>query len=377
MRKTITQVLTPLLLAAGLVGCGSNSNTATAPVTVTQPVTVFGTATPSSAAGAVWRQALVSTYSPPSSQFTARTDHSSVSFSGALWVIGGDDGAYLNDAWKSADGTHWTQVLTDTASPATSQFTERRGQAVAVMGGWMWLVGGYDGSHYLNDVWKSSDGASWTRVLADNASPGSSQFPERAWHSLVAANGYLWLFAGYDGSTYWNDAWKSSDGVTWTRVLTASVSPTGAQFTGRDAQSAVAFKGALWMAGGFNGYSQMNDVWNSTDGASWTQVLPDRSSPPSSQFPQRSNQMMAVYDPSTGLDQGGELWILGGFNPNTSPVYLSDVWSSPDGANWSEHSVSAAFPGRMGATAGVLDGSLWVMGGNDGGFYFNDVWSTP
>lgn len=71
----------------------------------------------------------------------------------------------------------------------------------------------------------------------------------------------------------------------------------------------------------------------------------------------------------------GRLWIIGGWN--SGEVY-QDVWSSPDGATWTEATASAAFGGLFGERA-VTDGSqLWVLGGLNGYQTAQQgVWSSP
>ncbi|KAK3575720.1 hypothetical protein CHS0354_030052 [Potamilus streckersoni] len=74
----------------------------------------------------------------------------------------------------------------------------------------MWVIGGYDGSEKYddfekyggsekkkkkkNDVWKSSDGITWTLV---NASAG---FSARYQHTAVVYDSAMWVIGGYDGS---------------------------------------------------------------------------------------------------------------------------------------------------------------------------------
>jgi hypothetical protein len=53
-----------------------------------------------------------------------------------------------------------------------------------------------------------------------------------------------------------------------------------------------------------------------------------------------------------------------------------DVWSSPDGVNWTEATSAAGWSGRNAFGAVAYNGQMWVMGGPDGGPK-NDVWSSP
>ena len=77
----------------------------------------------------------------------------------------------------------------------------------------LYVIGGYDGN-YRNDVWRSSDqGVTWESVASGN------RFSDRSGHtSIVDNDGNLYVIGGYDGSRK-NDVWRSSDqGVTWESV---------------------------------------------------------------------------------------------------------------------------------------------------------------
>ena len=51
-------------------------------------------------------------------------------------------------------------------------------------------------------------------VLADD-SAATDRWPARNDHSSVVFNGRLWVIGGYDGTNRLNDVWSSEDGVTW------------------------------------------------------------------------------------------------------------------------------------------------------------------
>ena len=71
-----------------------------------------------------------------------------------------------------------------------------------------------------------------------------------------------------------------------------------------------------------------------------------------------------------------KLWIFGGNNPNSGP--LNDVWSSSDGSNWTEVISSAPWSTRVGTKSFVYDNKLWIVGGMhiDKTEFCDDVWSS-
>ena len=180
-----------------------------------------------SADGADWVEVTVS-----GTKFAGREGHQMVSYGGSLWVVGGhvggrDRSRYFDDVWRSADGAVWVEVpvsvpvsvsvsVSVTVSVTVSTaFAERSEHQMIAYGGSLWVVGGYDGRDYFDDVWRSADGAVWVEVPVDGEA-----FAGRSEHQMVSHDGLLWVIGGYDGG-FFNDVWYSSDGRRWDSVPTA------------------------------------------------------------------------------------------------------------------------------------------------------------
>jgi len=119
--------------------------------------------------------------------------HTSVVFDNKIWVLGGFDGSnYLNDVWCSADGVNWTQAT------ANAQWAARYGHTSVVLDNDIWVLGGPQ-----NDVWYSADGESWTKAT------DSAGWSARIWHASVVFDSKVWVLGG-KGSSPWNDVWYSS-----------------------------------------------------------------------------------------------------------------------------------------------------------------------
>ena len=120
----------------------------------------------------------------------------------ALWIHGGQNGShFLNDLWKLSNN-RWTQVVTGLdASLARSNHVAVWEPRSATL----WIHGGYDGA-LRQDLWKyNSLSGSWTRIQDIN--PPSA----RAHHVAVIdeTEQAIWLHAGHDGSasfasSYWH-----------------------------------------------------------------------------------------------------------------------------------------------------------------------------
>ena len=106
----------------------------------------------------------------------------------------------------------------------------------------MWLSNGfYHGSVLHRDLWSSSDGATWVRVLDNTPYDGYSE--------LAVYRDKLWAVKG--------TVWNSDDGVDWKPVSPRT--PFGVRGYGE----LVVFRDRLWQLG------SGKDVWHTADGVTW------------------------------------------------------------------------------------------------------------
>ena len=185
----------------------------------------------------------------------------------------------------------------------------------------------------------------------------------------VAYRGRLWIFGGWFNSFSQppRDVWSSPDGVKWTRVTKT------APWRHSDLSMSLEFADRMWFMGGWTGgrlpgHSSSNAVWSSTDGANWERVTKNAGWSP------RVAAATVVFKK--------RMWMLGG----TESYYFgdassvkNDVWSSADGATWTLATARAAWSPRAYHQAAVLGGRIYLFGG---GNYVptyegrNDVWSS-
>ncbi|MCB0218059.1 MAG: hypothetical protein KDH09_00070, partial [Chrysiogenetes bacterium] len=235
---------------------------------------------------------------PNGDGFDRRHGHAVVFFNDRMWVIGGNlSSTYYADVWnlEPTSGWDWDPDATTygidwadyTEVTASAPWGARTGHAVTVHNGELYLSGGKtsDGE-YLDDVWKSSNGSTWT-LVTDNISPdpeNDTGMDKRAYHQMLSFDGKLWIIGGrasyhetiFDENTTMyeaNDIWMSEDnGATWNEVT------DHASFEQRQDFQAVVHDGAIYITGGYggDGYvtvqgkdSILNDVWRSEDGVNW------------------------------------------------------------------------------------------------------------
>ncbi|UII76806.1 hypothetical protein LV716_03170 [Flagellimonas sp. HMM57] len=286
--------------------------------------------------------------------FSGRRNHTSVTFDGKLWVIGGlrssTNGTQFNDVWYSEDGTTWTEA-TDAAA-----FGERAFHTSITFDGKLWVIGGLrSNGTRLNDVWYSEDGTTWTEATDEAA------FGARHSHTSAVFDNKLWVIGGSATFSKFNDVWYSEDGVNWTAATEE------AAFVVRSRHTSVTFDDKLWIIGGSGNdfdstFNTLNDVWYSEDGVSWTAATQE------ARFFRRANHTSVTFDE--------KLWVIGGSGKDFDNT-INDVWYSEDGTNWTRATNTAAFTKRFGHTSAVFDDRLWVIGGEEenGNNELNDVWA--
>ncbi len=279
----------------------------------------------------------------------------------SIILMGGINGfdntkeVYLeNDTWRSTDyGNTWTLVNAHSGWPARYAHN-----SVVTPDGMIVLMGGMgfnENITFFNDTWQSADyGNTWTQVNTD-AGWSARYFSA----SVAMPDGMIVLMGGRDDSgTLKNDVWQSADnGNTWTLVN------ANAAWSGRSVHTAVAMPdGSIILMGGWDDTSALNDIWRSADnGATWTLVNADP------KWPARQAPV-AVTMPD------GSILLMGGYADNDN--YLNDLWrSTDDGTTWTLVNANAGWPARSHQSGVAMpDGSIVLMGGQDGNSSYNDTW---
>ena len=266
-------------------------------------------------------------------------------------------------AWAPAGATTWP-------SPVPRRF----GSACAYDGVHreMWIFGGYDGTSFLNDVWVRPAGGAgtWTQVIAAGAAPSSRVYS--TWVFDAAAD-RLVLFGGAESAGIVGDTWQLdlSGTPTWSQL-----SPTGTAPGGRYIHDATLdpVRDRMLVFGGADNFGLTNDCWAldlSPPTPVWSQIVPSGALPPARSWPS------IVYDPAD------DRLVLFGGNGSLSgeaPHPLQDTWSlNLSGAPaWTPASPPGALaPARRGQRACYDSalGRMIVVGGNDGSVYLNDCWA--
>ena len=286
--------------------------------------------------------------------WSIRRGFSIFSLNNHLWILGGYrvTSERYNDVWRSESGVSWTSEMT------TGIWSKRREMGYILHNNKMWIVGGYTTSH-RDEVYSSNNGIEWDRLTNSfNLDPKGSYdgYRGKRGMAVVSFSGALWVLGGENrdnSGTYLDSAvFKSITGDNW-ELLTS-----GANWHPRYLHRALVYDDKIWIMGGNDGSSLLNDVWSSSDGINWEQHTPVGSS-----WGERDNFGAIVFD--------NKIWVIGGDSGGTRH---NDVWSSSDGINWALETQNASWSARAEFGVVVHNNKIWIMGGNNGSSNFNDVW---
>lgn len=242
---------------------------------------------------------------------------------------------FFNDVWSSPDGVTWTQLT------AAAPWEGRAGLSAAVLWDHIYVFAGSRNDDtsiigpsgppriYYNDVWRSPDGSEWEQVT------DSAPWSPRAGVAVVQKDGFLYLLGGEAGFTceplpdceppYFNDVWRTADGVEWEEVTAA------AGWSGRPGQVCAELFEEIICLGGFGIPTVPTDMWASADGSLWRQLDDD---PWNSTDPTEMKYDFAGIAVSDGPTGGPAILTFGGdretFDFDDPENYLrvdNDVWS--------------------------------------------------
>lgn len=184
-------------------------------------------------------------------------------FNNKLWLMGGlsywEDGQYIhprvkafNDVWSSEDGQNWEKVI-DCAPWAPRGLIH----GYAVKNDTLYILGGGIKSGIIpgggsetvaeyNDVWSTTDGLNWTRILY------KAPWLPRTHFSVFSTPEYIYITDGSVGqqAVMSNEVWRSRDGIMWEHVEITPWSP-------RHASALTYHNGYLYVSSGYF----VADVW--------------------------------------------------------------------------------------------------------------------
>lgn len=261
-----------------------------------------------------------------------------IDFKGEYWFMGGTETKeararepqiYHNDIWKSSDGETWVKVVDNAPWSKRSYFN------LFQFDNKLWLIGGLDVSTKdpelpltrLNDVWNSADGINWTKVT------NQGNWQARALPFATAQDEKMYLIGGHTNTawTLYQDIWESTNGVQWSSVGSINDNTLGASDTrnGIWKQSVVKLGDEYFMFGGSlsSSFLGFTSVLKSVDMLNWSVVT--RNTP----WKNEHYQSIEYLDPFVWKNK---MYVVVKTKEYSEGTIKQIVFSSTDGATWSE-----------------------------------------
>ena len=307
-------------------------------------------------------------WSPMPSFATPRNGHTCVVNDYMNWyvyVIGGADNAsYYNDVQYApidCDGTIGSWA-------STSSFTNARANhAGIVYNGYVYIIGGYDGSVVYNDVQYAKINSNGTI----DAWSSTTQFQNgRFNHTGAAYNGYMYIIGGAGINTSYYDvqfATINSDGTlgAWSYTMPLPMTRTG--------HAGAVYNGYIYVMGGFRDANRSDDVLYAkinSDGTLGTWSVTTSFSTARSDFA----GVASYYE----VSDGAYVYIFGGRTDGKK--YCNDVQRAlinSDGTLGSWSTISW-FPNARYSPGGLVwyckgNYNMYIIGGFDGTSSCDDV----
>lgn len=283
-----------------------------------------------------------------------------------MWLLGGWNPADTtnypritsNDVWSSGDGTNWVLEKANTYDATWNPAVDWEGRhtaGYAAYDGALWVLGGdANQGHYQNDVWKSNNGANWTKV--DDQVP----WADRVLHYTVTFDNKIWVMGGQSmplfvsgPDVFYRDIWTTTNGTNWTEVI-----PLEPYWSARGLICGQAvLNNRIWILGGgrydtpTKPRAYYNDVWSSADGIHWELHTTDAPWDP------RQYHSVVTFD--------SRLWVIEGYR---QPLEMNDVWYSDDGDNWYALPF-VPFNPRHASSVFSFDNAMWYVSGLESWVY--------
>lgn len=288
----------------------------------------------------------------------ARSEHGMLSYDGKLWIIAGlvSGSLFTQEVWYSSDdGVSWTRAT------ASAAFGHLRNFGCCVFDNKMWVVGGESGIGRQQGAYYSTNGVTWSAATTDGGASGvGDTWTARSYVSLVTDGTKMYLIGGIDATGELNEVYSSTDGVSWTQE---TADGGGGVWSARYYHSTAYYNGLLWIVGGYDGSNVLSDVYYSSDGATWTQATASAAFGKSMQGP-----LVVV---------GDTLYMMGGVNGNAVDFGQNNIWRTTDGETWERYNV-AAWKARSNHAAVVHEGAVYVGNGKDAATdtRLSDMWKA-
>ncbi len=307
------------------------------------------------------------TWQMNSSLISARSAATGATYNGYLYALGGSDATAIERAdVEYAEINNGSNGTTGTWATTTAFTNARAGHSSIVANGYLYVMGGTNGTTWYNDVRYApinANGTLGTWLTTNTFATGREK------HGSVVSNGYVYIIGGCTGSS-------ASTASTQFAQLNAdgTVGPWASSTALPDIRcdhAAAAYNGNVYVMGGtINGSTAVSGVLRSTINSStrqlgnWSAVSPLNT--------------VRNADPAA-IAHNGYLYIAGGQTLGNLSYSRSVEFAkiNADGTLGSWKYTNDLPDRRDGIGMAIVNGRLYVTGGNTGGGNVNITYSAP
>jgi hypothetical protein len=294
-------------------------------------------------------------FAATSSFTTARKRHTTIISNGFIYVIGGFDGnvnlSNIQYAPINNNGTLGAFVNT------TSLPTARTDHTSVVDNGFLYVIGGYNGTAHINNVQYAPINSNGTLGAFVNT---TSLPAVRSNHTSVVKNGYLYAIGGSSGVNPLNDVIYAP--INSTDGSVGAFSTTTSFVTPRRFHTSVVNNNFLYVIGGSTDTIQLNDV----------QYAPINSNGTLGAFT-ATTKFTTAREEHASFISNGYIYIVGG----VSSIFYNDIQYAPINPNGSVGvwtATTSITTVRSGLSVAAHNGYVYVLGGVTNLLnYLNDV----
>jgi len=277
-----------------------------------------------------------------------RVYHRSTIFQNRLYMLmGADLSSSLGDMCYTNNLQKWNRkpLIENTNGNAVPI---RRSFGLCEHNNRVYLMGGYNGSTRLNDVYVTSNMARWNKLQ-------NAPWSGRMEFGLVSFQGKIWAIGGQNNAGYTNEIWSTTDGTDWTQE-------GNAPWAARMSCGCVVFKDMVYVIGGIGSSGRYSDVWQTSNLRNWTCLTKDAG------FAARDYHAVTCRN-------GSYIVVAGGLLGTDPTVVAKDIWYSRDGVQW-YYGGELSTVYLYGHSMDCFNNRLVIVGGSNGTVMYGDVWEA-
>ncbi|HMG56212.1 MAG TPA: hypothetical protein VK601_22085, partial [Kofleriaceae bacterium] len=290
---------------------------------------------------------------PAAAPLTPRSSHTSLVIGGQVYVIGGiSQGVPINTVERAAinaDGSLGPFAVVGTATLVTARYAHTS----AVLGNYLYVIGGFDSAAELASVERAAINADGT-LGAFSVVPGVALVAARRGHTTEVIGDGLYVVGGRGGAGYRRSVERAT--IHRDGSLEPFVTVDAALTTPRSGHTSAVIGNQLYVVGGFDGQAALGSVERAS-------IMPDGTL---GAFALASSTALATpRNDHTSVVLGGQLYVVGGTGASGALPGVEQAALAADGSlgMFAAAAPAALLTASSGHSSAIAGNYLYVFGG--------------